>query len=107
MLRRVALRSLRRLLVTANVVPCSPILLILKALSSSVMSVLKTATRRNIPEAGILHIRDNFKCSAECLYHPLSRKDFGAILVSSAAKITILHKTEAGILLATWLKLIS
>jgi hypothetical protein len=51
------LRSVDRLLVTANVVTSLPILvtLIMEALSSSETSVLKRATWRNIPEETILH----------------------------------------------------
>jgi hypothetical protein len=54
---QVFLRSVRRLLVAASVVPSSPTLVTLKkeALSSSVTSVLTRATWRDIPEDTILH----------------------------------------------------
>jgi hypothetical protein len=52
----VFLRSVARLLVTANVVPSSPILvtLMMDALRSSEILALRRATRHNIPEDGIL-----------------------------------------------------
>jgi hypothetical protein len=61
----VFLRSLRRLLVTSNVVASSPILvaLMMDALRSSETSAVTRATGRNIPEEDILHFAESLTSS--------------------------------------------
>jgi hypothetical protein len=62
---------MRRLLVTANVVPSQPILVTLKmkALRLFEMSVFTRVTRRNIRKYGILFIRQMFTLRVFCMFH--------------------------------------
>jgi hypothetical protein len=68
---------MRRLLVTANVVPSSPILLTLMmgALSSSEMSVITRATRRGIPEDRILQVISRLVAPPKLIYSSVQVSD--------------------------------
>jgi hypothetical protein len=73
----VFVRSVRRLLVTAYVVPSSPIRVTLMkdALSSSETSVLTRATRRNISEDTILHSHGHENLKSYNILHSHRREN--------------------------------
>jgi hypothetical protein len=78
------LRSLLRLLVTANVVPSSPILvnLMMWAIRFYETLVLTRATRRNTPEDGILHDGRSMDPSSAKILSSLRRPDLFSLVKS-------------------------
>jgi hypothetical protein len=80
----VFLLRVRRLLVTANAVPSSSILvnLLMEALCSSEMSIVTRATRHNIPVDGTLHCLSLFAVET-C--HICGNLNYGIVLTSFEA----------------------
>jgi hypothetical protein len=99
--RNNVLRSVRRLLVTGNVVPSSPILvtLMLEAICSSEMSIVTSATLLHIPEDRIIHIRrKDFKSDiARCGWALLWRRGVSPVRyeLGFISKITVLFIVTA------------
>jgi hypothetical protein len=92
----VFLRSVRRLLVNANVPSLIFVTLKMEALSSFERSVLTTATRRNISEDVILHChrRENLKSYIrEILFHN-QRQDLLSLSDMSAKSVLVCAKFE-------------
>jgi hypothetical protein len=81
-----------RLLVTASVVPSSPILVTLmkEELSSSETSVITRATRLNIPEDSILnsHRRENLKSYTD-------KRSLGEVNISISLCVNFHHDSKA------------
>jgi hypothetical protein len=103
----VFLRSVRRLLVTANVVPSSPIRHPDEGGGTSGTFTLTRATQRNIPEDGILHIScvccmfENFKskltkkiiCVQGCVFQPNERAIGAEYSGETGCRSTLLRVT--------------